>query len=157
MTYINPNLSGVDAPSFKDTAQSLLTNGSEIAKDMGDLIYQMGSGYELNADTSGNLRDKDNKTIYKTTNSDGTTVYATADAKPAGGSACKSEDIKGVMEAAKKNPPLVNLKKMAAEDYMVNQMELGQLTSSFEAVNGANTMNDQKVSDSAKKVEQGAR
>lgn len=51
----------------------------------------------------------------------------------------------------------VTTANMETSDYMVGQMQIGQLTSVFEAINAANTVNNQKMSDAAKKVEQGAR
>lgn len=147
----------VQVRGFTDVAQDLISAGTDAASNLAQKIDQMGQGVKLKIDANGFIKSNNDKFIVKGT--DGKWSESTVGGTNAAPTnAAKSGDIRDI----KNNPAggdvtKLNLTEMSTSDYMVGQMEIGQLTSVFESINAANTVNNQKVSDAAKKIEQSAR
>lgn len=149
---------------FRAVAQDLLDAGQDAADDLAQKIDYMGQGVKFTTDSDGYIKNKNGKYIvYNSTNSkweeySGSTTDKPVDGKLNGKTVAKASDLRNIKAtSASSDVTSVNLEEMSTSDYMVGQMEIGQLTAIFEAINAANTVNNQKVSEAAKKIEQGAR
>jgi len=152
---------------FQAVAQDLLDAGQDAADALALKIDYMGQGVKFTTDENGYIKNKNGSYLGYDTAKGQWVQCGTCPPDSSGYftnssnqkfKAAKAEDIRSIKSTcAGSDVTSVNLEEMSTSDYMVGQMEIGQLTAIFEAINAANTVNNQKVSEAAKKIEQGAR